>query len=329
MAVVGADGSDVRTATEAPAGSRLEQLTREILQMCGRATGLETTYLTLIHRDLDLQEILYSRNVGVLEIPEGLRVDWSDTLCRRALEGEGPSVTDAVPEVYGDSAAAATLGLQTYVSVPVQRDGEAVGTLCGASTARVTVSEDARRLMASLAEMVAMQLSLEDASGALEAEVAELDRMANTDALTGLANRRHLDGTVARHRAARDESTLSVLVLDLDRFKAINDTHGHLVGDEALQHVAEQLRAVCRTGDTVARSGGDEFVVLLPDTAADAARTIAIRLREAMATTAAATGVGAVPVRVSVGTATGRRGDVDRLLGEADADLYRAKASRP
>lgn len=308
--------------------TRLEQLTREILTMCGRATGLESTYLTLIDREADQQEILYARNVGDIEIPEGLRVDWSDTMCRRALEGDGPSYTVEVPAVYGDVDAAQELGLQTYISVPVRRGEVAVGTLCGASARRVSVSDDAERLMASLAEMVAMQLALEDSSGELEAEVAELERVANTDALTGLANRRRLDQAIRRYRTVDGDGVLSVLALDLDRFKAINDAHGHHVGDEALQHVARQLLAVCRASDTVARLGGDEFVVLLPDTDAAEAAQVGERLRAALEADAATT-AGGIPVRVSVGAATGPLPDIDRLLRAADLALYEAKSRRP
>lgn len=82
-----------------------------------RITGLRSTYLTQIHRDRSEQEILYARNTGELDIPQGLKIDWADTLCRQALLG-GPSNTDEVPVTYPDSQAAHQLRFQTYVSVP-------------------------------------------------------------------------------------------------------------------------------------------------------------------------------------------------------------------
>ncbi|MFP5580299.1 MAG: hypothetical protein ACLGIZ_18970, partial [Acidimicrobiia bacterium] len=83
----------------------LEELARRLLELLGRVTGLESTYLTSIDWDGGIQRILFSRNVGSLDIPEGLEVDWSDTLCRRALEG-GPACTSDVMGTYPDSAAA-------------------------------------------------------------------------------------------------------------------------------------------------------------------------------------------------------------------------------
>jgi signal transduction histidine kinase len=136
----------------------LEGLARRLLTVLGRVTGLESTYLTMIHWIEDQQEILFANNTGKLEIPEGLRVIWSDTLCRRALDGEA-SYTDDVPTTYPDSEAARALGLRTYLTVPIKGvGGETWGTLCGASSEQIMVNEDARLVMELLSEMVAGQL---------------------------------------------------------------------------------------------------------------------------------------------------------------------------
>src|SRR5690349_24920978 len=113
--------------------SDVASTTRGLLDFLQRATGVESTYLTVIHWEDAKQEVLVVNNAGDLVIDEGMLIDWCDTLCRRALLG-GPSVTDDVPGVYGDSVAASQLGLVCYASVPVTLpDGSIYGTLCGAS----------------------------------------------------------------------------------------------------------------------------------------------------------------------------------------------------
>jgi diguanylate cyclase (GGDEF)-like protein len=168
-------------------------------------------------------------------------------------------------------------------------------------------------------------------------EVATLYRrlfdVASLDPLTGLANRRRLDEDIhalLRSRSAADRR-LAMLVVDLDEFKAFNDRHGHLAGDEALRRVATVLRDVaCRRHDVVARSGGEEFVIVLPDVSLDDARSIAERVCRSIE--AADLGnVGGIPLRVtaSVGIAYAADGSLMRpeeLYERADRSLYAAKA---
>ncbi len=110
--------ADERVVAEERPG--LEVLARRLLELLGRITGLESTYLTMVDWGKDLQHILYSLNTGDLVIPEGLQVEWSDTLCRRALDG-GPTCTSDVLAIYPDSAAARELGMTTYVTVLAAR----------------------------------------------------------------------------------------------------------------------------------------------------------------------------------------------------------------
>ncbi len=159
-----------------------------------------------------------------------------------------------------------------------------------------------------------------------------LYRSATRDALTGLPNRRHfqerLESELAWHQ--RHEAPLSLLFVDLDHFKHVNDTHGHLAGDAVLKGVAELLQDVCRVEDEVARWGGEEFVLLLRQTPEDAALQVAERLRVAVAEKTFTIDGRAVRITTSVGVAT-RVGDAvtgpDELLQEADAYLYIAKES--
>lgn len=150
-----------RRLAEAATAEELEDLTRPLLELLEEVTGLETTYLTSIDEEAGEQLIVYARNVGDIEIPEGLRVEWSDTLCKRALD-EGQMCTDNVPDVWGDSQAARDLRLQTYVSAPVRLpDGSLYGTLCGASGSRKTLDEDQQRVLSLFSRVVADQVARE------------------------------------------------------------------------------------------------------------------------------------------------------------------------
>lgn len=150
--------------------------------------------------------------------------------------------------------------------------------------------------------------------------------LAGTDELTGLLNRRAFARIVRQEidRHERYGGEFSILMLDLDGFKALNDTRGHLAGDQALRRVAELLRTGVRGSDSVARFGGDEFVVLLPSTSRDASRTLGEQLCEAIARYMAAAGYA---VTASIGTRT--FGDppasVDKVLKMVDDAMYVAK----
>lgn len=164
-------------------------------------------------------------------------------------------------------------------------------------------------------------------TGALVAELrrvnAQLDRAASTDQLTGLANRREVDRAL---RAAR-EGTVAVALVDVDHFKAVNDTWGHDVGDVVLQAVAGRLRRVLRDADVVGRWGGEEFVALLAGADVDGAGVVCERVRAAVSQPLSLDrGPDAVTISigVAVGETTAHR--IEDLLREADQALYRAKA---
>lgn len=160
----------------------------------------------------------------------------------------------------------------------------------------------------------------------------QLEHMAVTDALTQIPNRRALEMALdtEMRRAVREKTELSVLAIDLDFFKQINDTYGHPVGDAILLAIGRQVtRAIRRPGDFAARLGGEEFVVILPSTGAAGATFMAERIRKAIAAAHVTTEDGhRVTTTASIGVASGMiqpSDPVDRLLREADGALYRAK----
>ena len=159
---------------------------------------------------------------------------------------------------------------------------------------------------------------------------AEFEYAAKHDALTGLANRREgltqLEGEYQRY--LRNGRPFSVLLMDIDLFKTVNDQHGHQVGDELIILVARTLASGCRKMDTIARWGGEEFLVLLPETALAEASASAERMRAAVARQSVQTESGkTMGVTISTGVASIRGSEsIDRLLQRADEALYAAKS---
>lgn len=152
-----------------------------------------------------------------------------------------------------------------------------------------------------------------------------LSYAATHDPLTGAVNRRTMFAALERAVAVR--TPVTVLFADLNGFKAVNDAHGHQVGDELLQVVAARLRGVVRPDDVVARYGGDEFVVLATGLGAEAAAGLAQRCRAALGTPVWVSGL-QLPIGASVGLAhADRPADAEALLASADAAMYQAKRS--
>jgi diguanylate cyclase (GGDEF)-like protein len=162
----------------------------------------------------------------------------------------------------------------------------------------------------------------------VEQLMAELDAAASTDRLTGLANRRALEEHYRREaaRAARTSEPIALVLIDLNHFKHINDLYGHAAGDTALIGVAGRMRSVLRATDVAARIGGDEFVLLLPNSDAESATAVAERLAESAAERYA----GITPVGFCFGVAACEAGaeSLDDLMRRADQGLYAKKRAR-
>ncbi len=166
----------------------------------------------------------------------------------------------------------------------------------------------------------------------LEEANAKLQNLSELDALTGIANRRRFEETLAREwrRATRDGLPLSLVMIDIDYFKDFNDAHGHQVGDQCLRRVAHEIRgALTRPGDLLARYGGEEFAAILPSTPLRGAEAVAEVLRarvESMATRHPKAPKGVVTISLGVATAPpGTTSSPEGLVAEADEALYRAK----
>lgn len=179
-------------------------------------------------------------------------------------------------------------------------------------------------------QLTIMRGRLKTQKGALEQALAHIQQMATHDHLTGLANRRHVLTLLEEHamRHARGGPAFYVAIADLDFFKRINDSHGHGVGDEALCTFARQAKAQLRTTDVIGRWGGEEFLVLLPETPPGDPNVGLERLRRSLAETPASATVHDLRVAFSAGLSRYRDGEaVGDTVDRADRALYAAKAA--
>ena len=240
---------------------------------------------------------------------EGLVMARGEGIAGRVLDSGRAFVTNAYQEEVDLPPHPALRRLKTAVGVPMAWNGELKGALSvGFAAMRRVTDEDLRALEAIAALAVAACRNAEAYEQASHAAI--------TDALTGLLNHGalHLRMREEISRASRTGEPLACLLLDLDDFKAINDELGHQAGDGVLRKVAAALRGQLRDHDVVARYGGDEFVVLLPDADAEGARVVANRIAVAL------------PVPCSIGLSQWEEPlSADELLGRADRALLLAK----
>jgi diguanylate cyclase (GGDEF)-like protein len=254
-----------------------------------------------------------------LELLSSFPVKWGEGVAGRVVENRTPLV-NADPTEELEAAGTPPAGqLLSALAVPIEGVTQTIGVIALYSRTEDAFTADHLRVVSGVASR---------ASGAIENALryTQAERSATTDVLTGLPNPRslflHLDGELARSRRNRDSVT--VLVCDLDRFKQLNDLHGHMEGNRALRAVAQALKKQCREYDFVARLGGDEFVVVLPTHRAESAQAKIDQLRLAVnaALSDIATGVG-----ISIGHACYPEDgeDAEALLAAADRRMYRMK----
>jgi diguanylate cyclase (GGDEF)-like protein len=208
-------------------------------------------------------------------------------------------------------------GATNLVVVPMSAEGRSLGALVVEHPGGARIQ---RRVVTGL-ERSASYAALALRNAWL---LEQVQRLAATDGLTKIANRRTFEATLEREvaRATRSAEHVSLVMVDIDYFKLLNDQHGHQAGDEVLRNVAAALSCECRDFDTAARYGGEEFAVILPGCGPDEAHDIAERLRLAVS---AAPSI--VPITASAGVATypSHAGDADTLVRAADEALYASK----
>ncbi|MBS0613580.1 MAG: sensor domain-containing diguanylate cyclase [Proteobacteria bacterium] len=308
----------------------LPQLLRALVEGLRDSYGLEAVFLVLLDPQHEIRHLLSG---GGDDPEEFARVLFVDSLIGLApqLSGLhkpwlGPYSAADHRLLFGD-----VTGLQSIALLPLPRMDRLTGVLCfGCKDPARFTRHHATDFLSHLGALAA--ICLENATNR-----ARLLRAGITDFLTGWHNRRYLQQRLKEEisRAQRRAGSVACLMLDVDRFKSINDAYGHLAGDKALKEVTLRVEAQIRSMDTAARFGGDELAIVLPETSAADAVRLAERIRESVA---------AVPVKLtpqieqrltlSVGVSaiaparheTDLKSLGDHLLADADAALYRAKA---
>lgn len=188
---------------------------------------------------------------------------------------------------------------------------------------RAGTAERLHRVRAWYFEAAELKRALLIGLNLLQERIGRLNRDAQTDPLTGLGNRRSLEFSLSLLQA--EGRAFAAIVLDIDHFKQVNDNHGHEVGDQVLRRLAELMRRCCREGDLLCRTGGEEFLMLLPGASVDVAAVVAERLRVTVQDTPVQP-VGAVTVSLGVARWDGEAGSGPvAALSEADRALYQAK----
>jgi len=289
-----------------------------------RARTMQNTALVLLASLVQLGDVLFDPNMArrviifcIVALVLALRLGVELPLyCRRRLPGLRILCTSFII-----TAALQLLRGYNALSTP----GFTVLTLnnadvVGAYSVLFRILQSALELYVVFAMNSAM---LEDD---LHVATSRIERMAQTDALTGVLNRRGLEllGGEALKKSQRQGQFASVIMLDLDRFKSVNDSLGHDAGDELLRAVAALCQAGLREGDVFARFGGEEFVIVAPGTDADEARRLAERTRQAIEGAHFDATRGAL-VTASFGVASAKGESLEALLKSADAAMYAAK----
>lgn len=309
-------------------GALLARLTRGLQQ----SYRLSVTTLALADPEHEIRHLLLAQGEHPRDLPSVLFVDSAHALAPQLAGGRRPWLGPFARADHGLLFPGAA-GLHSVALLPLLRQDRIVGSLNMGST-------EARRFTGQLATDFLHHLAV-IAAFCLENAVnrARLVRSGFTDVLTGWHNRRYLQTRLREElaRAQREVTPLTCLMIDVDHFKRINDTHGHLAGDEVLRQIAQCVDAEVRTSDVSARYGGEEFVILLPATPLAAGQLLAERVRTAVCGEPFEIRdvPGPLAVTVSIGVAEHRPSPSaedlkvagERLLARADVALYEAKAN--
>jgi diguanylate cyclase (GGDEF)-like protein len=303
---------DILDTPPEPQFDRIVRIAAELLQM-------PISLVTLI--DSSRQWFKAKHGLDADETPR------SAAFCNHAIEGHDVMVVENAldDQRFADNPlVTAAPNIRFYAGAPLRtKQGYNLGTLCVFDCRPRTLSVRQQHILEDLAAIVVDELELHHAN-------VELQRLATTDTLTGVNNRRqflHLAETEGL-RGARYQQPLSLLMVDIDHFKKVNDSYGHEAGDRALVAVAEAMRNALRPETILGRLGGEEFAVLLPQADRKAALIAAERLRQGVERLGVEIDDIAVKITVSIGVTEINGGQsFEAALQHADEALYEAKKS--
>jgi diguanylate cyclase (GGDEF)-like protein len=297
----------------------LETIVRRATDLLGGAGGL------IYQWEEATQQLRCTISYGLSRDYTNVTLKPGEGMAGRVYQTGKPLIVNDYPHWEGRAAHLRDIPSRAVISVPIPWHDRVIGVLNvnDESGARAFDDHDIQ-LLTLFANQAA--IAMENAR-----LFEETQRLAITDNLTGLHNRRRFFELAEREfqRARRFGRTVGAMMLDIDHFKQVNDTCGHAAGDEVLRAVAERCRKNLRDIDLCGRYGGEEFVVLLPETDLSGTRNVAERLRRCIADVPIETSAGLVPVTISLGIAvsTDDCPDVAALINQADAGMYAAKAA--
>lgn len=289
-----------------------------IVSMASRMLGMPISLISLIDRDRQW----FKARIGL----EATQTPRTMAFCAHAIKSDAVMVVEDATgdERFADNPLVTSEpSIRFYAGAPlIARDGERLGTLCVIDQAPRQLTAKEQDFLTDLAAIVMDELELRLAN-------QELAVLARTDPLTGTCNRRTFFNLAEREmgRRTRLGQDIVVVLLDIDHFKLVNDRHGHAVGDKVLVEVARRMGDAIRVQDVLARLGGEEFGILLPDTSLAQGVELAERLRQLTATEPFDASGAPLPVTISLGVAAVASGEcnIDDAMRRADAALYRAK----
>ncbi|GAB6042920.1 GGDEF domain-containing protein [Endothiovibrio diazotrophicus] len=278
------------------------------------------------HEKRELEGFVYQMSTRLKELDVHLRgAEALRTESKRSGEALNAAVQAEVRDLHDTAQRASDLEqLKRDVSHRMEAIGQRMDAFRRAEDQRHNQSEQ------RMAQMQQRLATLEKESGELRERVRVEQRRALHDPLTGLANRLAFDERAHQELARREryDTPLSLLVLDVDFFKRVNDSYGHKAGDMVLRTIAQLLLKLLRETDFLARFGGEEFIALLPETPLEAAQQVAEKLRRGVAECGFHFQGQAVPITISIGITQYRHGEThDSAFERADGALYQAKES--
>lgn len=301
---------------------RLDQVLDQVLENLERVVPYDSCALFL--KEDEHLVVVAARGFSHPEQVKGQRFSARDELLLESLKNHSPIILadvqkDSRYKRWGDSA-----HVRSWMGVPLIKRNSAIGFLTIDHSQPNVYTENHAKLALAFANQAAAAIE--------NARLFEsVQRMAVSDPLTGLYNRRHFFDLAGKefYRARRYGKALAVIMMDLDDLKKINDSYGHLTGDQLIIFVAEQCRQQLRKADLAARFGGDEFILLLPETGLEAAMQVAWRLRDAVVKGFRDENGGVVVSGVSLGVSAMDAGcnSLELLVNRADQALYTAKQS--
>jgi diguanylate cyclase (GGDEF)-like protein len=301
----------------------LDEVLAKVLENLARVVPFDSATV-LLRRD----DIFHVKNsLGTWDSQETRRIVFpsSDPYLARMLESREPVCIPDVREAKGFMGYGQMKRVRSWLGVPLIPHGREVsGILSLASQQNDIYDQSHARIASTFAGQAAV--AIENAS-----LFGKARQLAVTDVLTGVHNRRYLYSYGQREleRSRRSGHEVAVILLDVDRFKDVNDTYGHSAGDRVLVELAAQCQAELRNYDIFARFGGEEFVILLPETGQDAARRVAERIRKRIEGLRLDSENGPIAITVSMGlVAVGSQDhDLEALLNRADQAMYAAKVA--